>query len=157
MKEQIYQNGFYALIGLLLGIICVCLFDQPCPCQKASSKDTLIIYDTTIIEKHIALNEKNVLKELKKQDIKHPHIVLAQAKLESGNFKSKLTKTHNNFLGIKRGKDYAKYDSWNECITDYKERVQYKYKGGDYYEFLQNIRYAENPNYVQILKELVVS
>ena len=105
-----------------------------------------IEFDATVMVKAETQEEAEILAVTK-----------VAAKLESGNFKSKLTKTHNNFLGIKRGKDYAKYDSWNECITDYKERVQYKYKGGDYYEFLQNIGYAENPNYVQILKELVVS
>ena len=100
------------------------------------------------------LNEKNVLIQIKKHEIPHPHIVLAQSKLESGNYKSKLTKTHNNIFGIKRGNKYKKYKNYIECIADYKRLISSRYKGGDYYEFLDKIKYAEK-SYTKILKKLV--
>ena len=100
------------------------------------------------------LNEKNVLIQIKKHEIPHPHIVLAQSKLESGNYKSKLTKTHNNIFGIKRGNKYKKYKNYIECIADYKRLISSRYKGGDYYEFLDKIKYAEK-SYTKILKKFV--
>jgi flagellum-specific peptidoglycan hydrolase FlgJ len=100
------------------------------------------------------LNEKNVLMQIKKHEIPHPHIVLAQSKLESGNYKSKLTKTHNNIFGIKRGNKYKKYKNYIECIADYKRLISSRYKGGDYYKFLDKIKYAEK-SYTKILKKLV--
>lgn len=150
MKEQIYQNGFYTLIGLILGMLCMCIFQ---PKQEILEiEKPVYVHDTIKVEKHITLNEKNVLQEMYKLNIKHPKVVLAQAKLESNNFSSNLVKTHNNFLGIKKGKSYAKYDTWNECLIDYQNRVQNKYKGGDYYAFLKNIGYAEDPEYINKLK-----
>lgn len=151
MKEQIYQNGFYALLGFIIGALCFCGTN----CGSSSEIEKVYVHDTIMIEKHITLNEQNVLNEIHKQELKHPRIVLAQAKLESNNFKSLLTKSHNNFLGIKKNNEYVKYDSWNHCITDYKNRVQNKYNGGDYYLFLQRIRYAEDPDYINKLKAIV--
>lgn len=100
------------------------------------------------------LNEENVLIQIKKHEIPHPHIVLAQSKLESGNYKSKLTKTHNNIFGIKRGNKYKKYKNYIECIADYKRLISSRYRGGDYYKFLDKIKYAEK-SYTIILKKLV--
>lgn len=100
------------------------------------------------------LNEINVMKEIKRQYIPHPHIVLAQSKLESGNYKSILTRTHNNIFGIKSGNKYKKYNNYIECIVDYKKRISSRYKGGDYYQFLDRIKYAEK-SYTKILKKMV--
>lgn len=38
--------------------------------------------------------------------------------------------------------------SWEESVKAYKDYVQYKYKGGNYYDFLNKIGYAEDGNYV---------
>lgn len=150
MKEQIYQNGFYALLGFIIGALCF----YRTPSEPQPQIEKVYVHDTITVEKHITLNEKNVMNELKRQGVKHPDIVLAQAKLESNDFKSSLVKSHNNFLGIKNGKKYANYVSWNHCIADYKKRVQNKYKGGDYYVFLRKIGYAEDPEYVNKLKRI---
>jgi hypothetical protein len=32
--------------------------------------------------------------------------------------------------------------------------IQYRYKGGDYYEFLRRIPYAEDPNYIYKVKKI---
>jgi uncharacterized FlgJ-related protein len=159
MKEQIYQNGFYLLIGLLVGCFTMSMYDNQPEVQVKVIKDTIKVTDT--IQKKVAklelkeLNETNVRKELKKHKIPHSDIVLAQAKLESNNFKSKLTKTHNNIFGMKTGNHYTKYAHWSDCIADYKKRISNRYTGGNYYAFLNKINYAEDPNYVNALKEIV--
>lgn len=33
--------------------------------------------------------------------------------------------------------------------------IQYRYKGGDYYEWLQKIGYAKDPSYISKIKEIV--
>ena len=91
--------------------------------------------------------------EIHRQGLPHPHIVLAQARLETGNFTSQRCKRDKNLFGIKHGKSYAKYSHWRESVKDYKQRISSRYKGGDYYAFLQRIGYAKDPKYVTKLKQ----
>lgn len=103
------------------------------------------------------LNDTILYYALLHYEVKHPRAVLAQAKLESGNFKSSLFKRHNNFLGLynSRRREYFKFSHWTECILAYKNMVEYKLKEGeDYYQFLTRIGYAEAPNYVDLVKRI---
>ena len=87
-----------------------------------------------------------------RQRVPHPEIVLAQARLETGNFKSDLYKRTGNLFGIKHDKRYAAYRHWRESIADYKKRISSRYTGGDYYDFLRRIGYAKDPKYITKLK-----
>ena len=102
-----------------------------------------------------AQTDQQVYDELKKYNVKHPEIVLAQAKLETGNFTSTLCKKHGNLFGLKRKGGYAKFNNWRESVKAYRDWVQYKYKGGDYYVFLKKIGYASDPKYIIKVKEMV--
>lgn len=86
--------------------------------------------------------------EIIRQGLPHPSIVLAQARLETGNFTSKMCKTKRNIFGIKHGKRYASYARWQDCVADYKKRISSRYRNGDYYAFLKRIGYAEDPRYL---------
>ena len=121
-------------------------------------KDSIIIEDFNVESDKISippLNKQSVLAELKKQNVPHANIVLAQSILETGNYKSKLTKTHNNIFGIRSGNKYKKYKNYIECINDYKKRISSRYKGGDYYTFLRKIRYATDESYTSKLKKII--
>ena len=96
---------------------------------------------------------EQVLAEIKRQGIPHPTIVLAQARLETGNFKSDRCRRDHNLFGMKRGRRYAKYGHWRDSVRDYKQRISARYKGGDYYAFLKRIGYAADPNYERKLKK----
>lgn len=96
---------------------------------------------------------EQVLAEIKRQGIPHPTIVLAQARLETGNFRSERCKRDKNLFGMKRGRRYAKYGHWRDSVRDYKQRISSRYKGGDYYAFLKRIGYAADPNYERKLKK----
>ena len=90
--------------------------------------------------------------------IKHPEIVYAQAQLESGYFTSNIYKSKNNFLGLydSKNKDYYSFFHWSDCLKGYKDYVQRKWnENDDYYLFLQNLPYAEDPEYIQKIKFLV--
>lgn len=95
------------------------------------------------------------MSELKRNKIKHPDIVLAQAKLETGRYTSNVCKTHNNLFGLKRGNRYRSYRHWTESVRAYKKLIQSRYKGGNYYAFLERIGYASYPNYTLKLRDLV--
>lgn len=99
----------------------------------------------------------NLYNELKRQGVRHPKIVLAQAILESGHFRSKLTRTHNNIFGIRcRNGNYQMFAHWTESVTAYRDLVQYKYKPNreNYYAFLNRIGYASDRNYIYKVKEI---
>ena len=102
-----------------------------------------------------AQTDQQVYDELKKYNVKYPQIVLAQAKLETGNYTSTLCKKHGNLFGLKRKGRYAKFNNWQESVKAYHDWVQYKYKGGDYYVFLKKIGYASDPKYIIKVKEMV--
>ena len=91
--------------------------------------------------------------EIIRQGIPHAEIVLAQARLETGNFKSRVCREKHNIFGIRAGKRYKSYRNWRECVKDYKRRISSRYKGGDYYAFLQKISYASDPRYIKKLKQ----
>ena len=100
---------------------------------------------------------EQVLSEIKRQGIPNPTIVLAQARLETGNFKSDRCRRDHNLFGMKRGRRYAKYGHWRESVKDYKQRISSRYKGGDYYAFLRRIGYASDPNYIRKVKHIVIT
>ena len=102
-----------------------------------------------------------VLKELKKQDVKFPEIVLAQSLLETGWYQcTSCSIDVNNLFGLynSKEKEYFKYANWKESIGGYKRGVQYKYfkkEYKDYYQFLDDIKYASDPQYTIKLRKLV--
>ena len=59
-----------------------------------------------------AQTDQQVYDELKKYNVKYPQIVLAQAKLETGNYTSTLCKKHGNLFGLKRKGGYVKFNNW---------------------------------------------
>lgn len=171
MKQQIYQNGFYLLLGLILGTLITIISvpkSTPKPSEntiriemikdsaKVTSKDKNVeVAQVKPIAKPKVLNETNLKEELAKNNIPHANIVLAQAKLESGNFKSELVHTHQNIFGLKKGNRYRRYSHWTECVKDYKKCISDRYNGGNYYAFLNRIGYASHPNYTGLLKDMV--
>ena len=91
--------------------------------------------------------------EIHRQGLPHAHIVLAQARLETGNFRSERCKRDKNIFGIKHNGKYAKYSTWQASVADYKKRISSRYSGGDYYAFLTRIGYASDKQYVTKLKQ----
>ena len=96
---------------------------------------------------------EQVISEIKRQGIPHPDIVLAQARLETGNFTSHLCRVNHNLFGIKHNGRYARYKTWHDSVADYKTSISSRYHGGDYYTFLRRIGYAKDPKYTTKLKQ----
>lgn len=118
-------------------------------------ESTIEEYDDSFLRGE--LNDSTLYLALLHYEVKHPKAVLAQAKLESGNFTSRHCRVNNNFLGLynSRRMEYFKFNHWSECILAYKDMVEYKLREGeDYYDFLLRIGYAESPNYIDLVKKI---
>ena len=101
----------------------------------------------------------NLYKEIIRNGIPYPKIVLAQAILETGWFRSSVCRNKHNLFGLtnpRTGK-YYEFNHWTESVRAYYTKVQYKYKGGNYLLWLDEIGYSENSNYIKtIIKVLMM-
>ena len=118
--------------------------------EKASDKGT---EKTEVSERKElpALTIPNLYQEIIRNGIRHPKIVLAQAILETGWFRSPLCRNRHNLFGLtnpKTGK-YYEFNHWTESVRAYYTKVQYKYTGGNYLLWLHKIGYAEDPRYIR--------
>ena len=85
-----------------------------------------------------------------------PNVALAQMKIETGHFTSKICKENKNIAGIKTSRsklvvgmknEHCAYATYRDCLRDY-VAIQNRY--------LTNInnRYATDPNYIAKLKQI---
>ena len=101
------------------------------------------------------LTIENLYAALKKHGIKYPKIVLAQAILETGRFRSRVCNEYNNLFGLKHSKGYYSFEHWEESVIAYRDKVQYKHRDGEgYYSFLKRIGYASAPDYINKVREI---
>lgn len=160
MKDWI-RDIIIVLSFFILGVCFVITFNFLSYAPKLSSEKC--ITDTTNI---------NCFQDfLDKHEIKFSHIVLAQAKLESNNFTSKLFLENNNCFGMKVPAsrytfatndadfaNYAKFETLESCVQDYKSWQKSNayniYSEDAYFQLLSNI-YAEDTDYVNKLKKLI--
>lgn len=128
--------------------------------------------DNRSYEDTVELTKENLVKIMMDSGIQHVDVVLAQAILESGNFKSVIFRTKNNMFGMKmpgkrsttatneRGyKGYATYKNWVDCVRDYKLYQDYvtKNKNVSKSKYLSIIArsYSESQGYVEKLHKIM--
>ena len=129
--------------------------------RKASLKTELqkkTDYSTKSENNLLELTIPNLYKEIIRNGILYPKIVLAQAILETGWFRSSVCRNKHNLFGLTNpstGK-YYEFNHWTESVRAYYTKVQYKYKGGNYLLWLDEIGYAEDPNYVVAVIDILI-
>jgi uncharacterized FlgJ-related protein len=130
--------------------------------HKTEVTDTLTIHGESFSEDALII----LFKEC---NVKYPHIVLAQAKLESGHFKSKIFKQNNNMFGMRKARQritsaqsekdtYAYYRDWIDCVYDYcmyQSSVLCNVTNESEYFAKLGERYAEDSTYVSKLKNII--
>lgn len=131
--------------------------------------NTLSDYERSIIIREQDKFTEDKFKEyLLELNIKFPHIVYAQAVLETGHFKSQVFKNNQNLFGMKQARQrattnagtdlgHAVYHHWRESVVDY-ALYQCAFLGKihseeAYYQYL-SANYAEATNYVSQVKTL---
>lgn len=124
--------------------------------------DTMYV-DTTF-------SKEKLVKAIDDMGLEFPHIVYAQAVLETGNFTSDIFRYNHNMFGMKRAykrpstciataRGHGAYTDWENSLVDYALRQSY-YRASkmrtdrDYYNHLESSGYAESPTYIQKLKSL---
>lgn len=114
-------------------------------------------------------SEQDLVAYLKELNVKYPHIVLAQAKLETGNFTSLIFKQNNNLFGMKQAKsrattckgtffNHAIYNSWKDSVLDYalySSKHLNKVSSEEQYIAYLGEHYAQDPNYSSKLKKII--
>ncbi len=125
--------------------------------------------DVLLVNSQNEFTEDKFISMLDEINLPYPHITLAQAKLETGNFTSKIfTENHNSFgqkeakvrINLARGTQYghAYYNNWEESILDYAfwySTYASKCKSEEeFYQLLDKV-YAEDELYSKKLKNMV--
>lgn len=146
----------------LLGLIVSLLF-----IPKAKGEVEIVpieVEEETITFKDSVVNLINTL------DIHSPKVVLAQAILESGHFKSKVFKENNNLFGMKEPSirktlalgtknGHAYYKNWKDSVIDYYlyQEAYHNIKEPKDEKYLKRLSrsYAEDPKYIQKLQILM--
>jgi hypothetical protein len=112
-------------------------------------------------------SKENLARLIYTLKIAHPDIVMAQAIIESGNFKSNIFKENNNLFGMKMpeyrkttaigiNRGHAVYRNWRESVIDYAlwqgKRARYSTTN----QYLRRLRsYAADPNYITKIKKRI--
>ena len=91
----------------------------------------------------------NLIDVIEEVGLNNQLFVLAQAVLETGHFTSPVCKNYHNLFGLydSKHKDYYRFARWEDSVVGYQKFIQYRYKGGNYLQFLKRIGYAEDPRY----------
>ena len=74
--------------------------------------------------------QEKLVDEIKRLNIKYPHIVMAQSIVETGHWKSGIFKENHNLFGMKQAnirintakgtnRNHAYYENWQESLYDY--------------------------------------
>ena len=159
-----YKIGLFIVISIIIpwSIITILLCQiKGILLQQANKPPIIEVADTIINEqpKFFSQSPKEGLEEaLSYYNLEHKDVVYAQAVLETGHFTSRVCLEYNNLFGLydSKNKDYYKFNHWSESVVAYKEWIQKKYQPpNNYYAFLEEINYANDKDYISILKSIV--
>jgi len=154
--------GFGAAVGLLL--VFGFTSNPANEVQNLSQEEKLIV-----VREYNEFSETKLIEKITELNFKYPYIILAQAKLESGHFKSTIFVENNNMFGMKEAKlranlakgtnrGHAYYETWQESVIDYALYYSSYLRSikteGEYFEYLRQ-NYAEDLTYVQRLKQII--
>jgi flagellum-specific peptidoglycan hydrolase FlgJ len=112
-------------------------------------------------------SKENLARLIYNLKIAHPDIVMAQAIIESGNFKSNIFKENNNLFGMKMpeyrkttaigtNRGHAVYRNWRESVIDYALWQGKRARHSTTNQYLRRLRsYATDPNYITKIKKRI--
>jgi uncharacterized FlgJ-related protein len=117
----------------------------------------------------LPFSPSNMITTMTEIGIVYPDIVMAQARIETAHFTSKIFRENNNLFGMKLPRqrsttaigeqnNHAEYTSWRQSVIDYKlwqDKVLKKVKSRRAYLKYLHKNYAENKQYVKLIKRMI--
>ena len=155
------MNKFQSILGFFLIFVLLCTSIQLAykyyETPNYDNKEMPIKLEEPEFFLHDKPNKELLIDACLYYGIKNHGVVVAQAILETGHFRSINCLKNNNLFGLynSRRKQYYKFNHWTESIQAYKDMIQYKMKDNeDYYVFLKRIGYAEDELYIKKVKNI---
>lgn len=160
------------LFLLMLTFLSTKTFEQEGKQQIRQELDRLDEYIIQLRIKDIKISDfsLNLFEELLSlYDVPYADYIIRQAILETGNFTSTIFLESNNLLGMKHprvrpttsigsNRGHAMYQHWTDSVEDYLLWLKYYkdrgYNTEDYFMFLREVGYAEDPYYIYKLQNL---
>lgn len=159
------------VLSLLLAIFLICSVYAPVPLYNKEINHSVLVQMKINVLKVSPFTWGNFNTYLTLVNADHKEVMTRQAILETGNFKSSVFKHNRNLFGMKmpekrkttaiaKQKGFAVYNHWTESIDDYIIlKAIWKVKRPfvkDGYEELKLAKYAENPKYIELLKQIKI-
>ncbi len=153
---------------VIVAVLFISVFFLSFIAVKKSEKE----YITTEMEIDLKTNntfsEEALIKEIKRLPFKYKDIILAQAMIESGHYKSPVFKEGRNLFGLREARsrattakgtvlNHAEYDNWKESVLDrliYEVKYLDKLNRKQYLLYLDRV-YAEASGYDRSLEQII--
>ena len=142
-----------SILGIALGWTIGMQLDFLKPKQDSLTLPKPVNYaDTVKIE---GFSEAKLIQFMDIIEMKHPKIVFNQARHETGNFTAPRFIKYNALFGFQTSDtDIIKYKSWKESVIAYKAWQMKRLRTDEnYYDFLVRVKYSEDPDYINKLKQ----
>lgn len=158
MKNLIKIILFFIIIGDTIGLLHLATSpNKPIVIQQIMAQKIDTTFSLIKLEEYIL-----------QLNMKYPKVVVAQAIIESGHFKSKLFKENNNLFGMRLAKHrhciaigskngYALYNNWKESVVDYafyQKTYLSKLTEQEYINAIQK-RHCSDKNYNKLLNQII--
>ena len=155
------------VIGSIIGLTAIMSLSTKPDYEKIDNLNDKEI--EIVLSKHNEFSQTKLIERIKELNFKFPYIVLAQSKLETGNYTSNMFNENNNLFGMKQAtirlnmasgtqRGHAYYDNWTESLYDYAlYSATYLHKiktEREYFDYLSQF-YAEDTSYVKRLREII--
>lgn len=157
-------SRFITTLVILLGVSILIILEFNFREQKIAESRVMII-----MAQHNQFSPEKLVERIKTLHFPYPHIVYAQALLETNNFHSYIFKENNNLFGMHEAtqrlstakgsqNNYAYYTSWIDSVYDYalyySTYLSKLQNEEDYFNYLSQ-SYAEDTSYVTKIKSII--
>ena len=126
------------------------------------------VEDFKLVQTNV-FTEENLFKLMTEIGIVYPEIAMAQAKIETGYFTSRIFRENKNLFGMKLprsrnttavgvNRNHAVYTDWTQSVIDYKmwqDRIIHKLGTRKKYLNYLSRNYAEDGSYVKKIKKII--
>lgn len=168
---KVNKFKFFSKIGLVTVSLTVMASLGTFLWTKTHIVQTMTEYEKVLLVEEVnKFSEDKMVEKIKELGFKYPHIVMAQAILETGHFKSPVFQENHNLFGMKEAtsrlnlakgtqNNHASYSNWEDSVMDYalwsSTYANKAQSENEYFQILNSLGYAEDGTYEMKLKEII--